>query len=309
MSDPYREQGVALGLNQSNFAPTVNNSMCRRQLRLLRLWNYLRDSVSDCVDMVDCNSWKKVMLSQRFLGSLSLHNEFSRIISNCSVPEAFDMLHASALSCYDGMAGSWPLHTVDRRSVLSSAYLFPTAGSLNHGSSVVQKCKASWEIALQGEDARHSCPQVPQYRDLKEYFSVEAFAGGTMTVVQQEMVFLDWRDVAIDAVTVSQEDGTGFVIVLPVAWYLRSGPDWGDVNSLIDAVAGRTFLAFYDSHEGQRMRASGTELRPFIGHHKMQFVMQLVIELALKQSRSERSAVGILGTNEHESIELRIIRA
>ena len=59
---PYREQGVALGLNQSNFAPTVNNSMCRRQLRLLRLWNYLRDSVSDCVDMVDCNSWKQVML-------------------------------------------------------------------------------------------------------------------------------------------------------------------------------------------------------------------------------------------------------
>ena len=99
------------------------------------------------------------------------------------------------------------------------------------------------------------------------------------------------------------------MIVVPVAWYLRSGPDWGDVNSLIGAVAGRTFLAFYDSHEGQRMRASGTELRPFIGHHKMQFVMQLVIELALKQSRSERSAVGILGTNEHESIELRIIRA
>ena len=78
---------------------------------------------------------------------------------------------------------------------------------------------------------------------------------------------------------------------------------------MIGAVAGRTFLAFYDSHEGQRMRASGTELRPFIGHHKMQFVMQLVIELALKQSRSERSAVGILGTNEHESIELLIRRA
>ena len=75
---------------------------------------------------------------------------------------------------------------------------------------------------------------------------------------------------------------------------------------MIDAVAGRTFLAFYDSHEGQRMRASGTELRPFIGHHKMQFVNAAGIELALKQSRSEHSAVGILGTNEHESIELLI---
>ena len=145
--------------------------------------------------------------------------------------------------------------------------------------------------------------------DLKEYFSAEAFVQGTMTAVQQEMTFQNWRDVAIDAVTASQEDATSFVIVVPVAWYLRSGPDWGDVNSLIGAVAGRTFLAFYDSHEGQRMRASGTELRPFIGHHKMQFVMQLVIELALKQSRSERSAVGILGTNEHESIELLIRRA
>ena len=41
----------------------------------------------------------------------------------------------------------------------------------------------------------------------------------------------------------------------------------------------------------------------------MQFVNAAGIELALKQSRSERSAVGILGTNEHESIELLIRRA
>ena len=45
-------------------------------------------------------------------------------------------------------------------------------------------------------------------RELKEYFSAEAFVQGTMTAVQQEMTFQNWRDVAIDAVTVSQEDAT-----------------------------------------------------------------------------------------------------
>ena len=119
-----------------------------------------------------------------------------------------------------------------------------------------------------------------------------------MTSELQQATFNEWEHVKIDAVTVYAEAEKSYVVVIPVAWNLREGPDWGDVNALIGALAGRAFLSFYDSQEGQRIRAEGKVLSPHIGHHKLQYVNAHGIEVALKQCNSDRPAIGIVTTKD-----------
>ena len=118
-------------------------------------------------------------------------------------------------------------------------------------------CHSAWQELLKRTVApQPSGQRAPQrYLDLDNRYSFEAFQTGAMDTEHLNEIFKEWQEVAIDAVTCTIASEKDQTVVVPLAWELKGTTDWGDINSIIGALAARSFTTFYDSNEGRQIRA------------------------------------------------------